>query len=200
MSKTATLQFQDKPQGVSTVSLARYWASADLCPVHHCPKGCQRWHRSISCLTDSPWHVLWLLHWGLSYLPLFLYILWGQFWHPLCWPKNSFKALWCSTQSLADKIRLKPVSTIRSKGERDQSDVFIGKTEILQWWRQRKLDCKTRGYASLSGWFQHSPGRMGFLFMLHSKQWCSSQCAPIFHILIIKMFSLPVMSFRWVKE
>lgn len=43
-----------------------------LCPVHHCPKSCQGWHRSISCLTESPWHVLWLLHWGLSYLPLFI--------------------------------------------------------------------------------------------------------------------------------
>lgn len=29
-AKTATLQFQDKPQGVSTLGLARYWASADL--------------------------------------------------------------------------------------------------------------------------------------------------------------------------
>ena len=164
MSKTATLQFQDKPQGVSTVGLARYWASADLCPVHHCPKGCQRWHRSISCLTDSPWHVLWLLHWGLSYLPFFLYILWGQFWHPLCWPKNSFKALWCSTQSPADKIHLKPVSTIRSKGERGQRDVFIGKTEILQWWRRRKLDLQGQRMCKPLGLISTLPRKNGLSF------------------------------------
>ena len=179
MSKTATLQFQDKPQGVGTVGLAKYWASADLVSCSPLPQKLPG-VASLNLLLDWIALACSLATSLRSFLSSTVYTLWGQFCRPLCWPKNSLKALWCSTQSPTDKINLKPISTIRSKGERGQRDVFIGKTEILQWWRQRKLDCKTRGYASLSGWFQHSPGRTGFLLMLHSKQWGSCQCAPIF--------------------
>lgn len=151
----ATLPFQDKPKGMSAVGLARCWASLFSAALVSCSpppqKPQHRWHHSVSCLTGSPWHVLWLLCWGLN-LPLPPPYLMGS---ALPSPKLTKEFSGGTVMFHPISSRSNPFETgIHDKTERAEGQMWCvyGDEGNSIEMRMEEARLQTSGFASLSGW------------------------------------------------
>lgn len=210
--RKAILPFQGKQR--EWVGLASCQASLlsavfwrQLSPAHHCPTSHSTdgtapsvvWSNPLDMFTDCFFAVF-------LNLPPPSPRLTGTLISPLltkeCIQGSTENALLYSPQFPTDKTKLKQICTQGFKGERAQCDECVGEGAAAVvawrwWWKQRqhtKLTWRSvRLAAALPGWVGFGPGSMGFLPMLHSKEWGPSQWVSAFHIWMIKMFSLPTM-------
>lgn len=139
----ASLRFQDKAKGVSTVGLTScqpYGFPASL-STHHCPAR-QSAHGMAQSVTDSSILMIWpMVSLSSSFIfHILLHPSRDPLQHPPCWSRHAFKgraenALLHSTpffQQIKSRWNT-PAGSLRS--ERDRCDVCVGMRAFWQWQR-----------------------------------------------------------------